>query len=70
MNKKICVALLLFSSLSFGSQLDSKSLFIGMGIGGGTFVTRNYIALPVAKATKKASKKTYKTVKFLVNGKH
>jgi len=58
MKTKIAVVLLILSSLSEASQLDSKSLFVGVSLGLGTYATRNVIAKPVAKATTKAAKKT------------
>lgn len=54
------LAILLISSSAYA--VDSKSMFLGMGLGAGMFVTRNYVALPVAKATKKAVKKSYGAV--------
>jgi hypothetical protein len=57
MKTKLIILLLALSSLSEASQLDSKSLFIGVGLGTGTFATRTYIAKPVAQATKKAARK-------------
>ena len=66
MKTKIVVALLTLSSLSEASQLDSKSLFIGVSLGLGTYATRNYVAKPVAKATVKASKKTAKATLHVV----
>ncbi len=55
---KQVLAVVLLCGLATASQLDSKSLFIGVGIGLGTYATRNFIAKPVAKATVKAAKKT------------
>lgn len=52
-----CFALLVVLS-AYASALDGKSLVVGIGIGAGMFVTRNYIALPAAKASKKAARKT------------
>lgn len=62
----ISIALLLSTVLANAGTLDSKSLYIGIGIGAGSFVTRNYVALPVTRATKKAAKKTAHTVKKLI----
>lgn len=67
MNKlRIAVVVLTLSCLSIASQLDSKSLFVGVGLGLGTYATRNYIAKPVAKATVKAAKKTSKATLHVV----
>lgn len=56
--------------MMYASQLDSKSLFIGVGLGLGTYASRQYIAKPVAKATKKAAKKTaYGAVHIVTLGK-
>ena len=61
MRMKLITGLLLLSSVvAQASQLDSKSLFIGVGLGLGTYASRQYIAKPVAKATKKAAVKTSK----------
>ena len=65
MIKHIATSLLL-CSVCAASQLDSKSLYIGVSIGLGTYATRTYIAKPVAKATVKASKKTVKATKHVV----
>ena len=67
MNKlSVAVVLLTLSSMSWASQLDSKSLFVGVSLGLGTYATRNYIAKPVAKATAKAAKKTSKATLHVV----
>ena len=52
--------LLIFGSVGNASELDSKSLFVGVGLGLGTYASRQYIAKPVVKATVKAAKKTAK----------
>ena len=58
MKFKVVMMVLAFCSLAQASQLDSKSLFIGIGIGSGVYATRNVVVKPVAKATAKAAKKT------------
>lgn len=58
MKTKLVVFLLLLSSFAKATQLDSKSLFIGVGLGLGIYTTRTVIAKPVAKATTAAIKKT------------
>ena len=64
------LAVLLLSGVSFAGTLDSASLYIGIGLGAGMFVTRNYVALPVARTTKKAAKKTaHATVHVVTLGK-
>jgi hypothetical protein len=65
MSSKLLTVLLL-SGVAFAGTLDGKSLSVGIGIGAGMFVTRNYVALPVAKATKKAVKKTAKVTFHMV----
>lgn len=70
MKNKLLTIVLLTGTLCEGSQLDSKSLFIGVGLGLGTYATRNYIAKPVASVTVKAAKKTAKgTVHVVTLGK-
>lgn len=56
MKLRIATAVLVLSS--FAGAIDGKSLTLGIGLGAGMFVTRNYIALPVAHATVKVAKKT------------
>jgi hypothetical protein len=63
-SSKTLAVVLALSSISWA--VDGKSLLIGIGIGLGTYVTRNYVALPVAKATKKATKKTAKCTVHVV----
>lgn len=70
MIRRILASLLFLCTMSFGSTLDGKSLLIGISIGTGTFVTRNYVALPAARATKKVAKKTaHATVHVVTLGK-
>jgi hypothetical protein len=70
MKLKLTLLLLTLSPMMYASQLDSKSLFIGVGLGLGTYASRQYIAKPVAKATKKAAKKTaYGAVHIVTLGK-
>jgi len=59
------IVLLLLCGTSFASTLDSKSLMVGISIGAGSFVTRNYVVLPVAKTTAKAAKKTARATKHV-----
>jgi len=66
MKLKIVTALLILSSFCYASQLDSKSLFIGIGIGSGVYASRNVIAKPIAKATVKVAKKTASATKHIV----
>jgi len=63
--KKYIVLLLLLCGTSFASKLDSKSLMVGISIGAGSFVTRNYVALPAARTTAKAAKKTARATKHV-----
>ena len=63
---RLVVVFLSLSCLSLASQLDSKSLFVGVSLGLGTYATRNYIAKPVAKVTVKAAKKTSKATLHVV----
>jgi hypothetical protein len=60
------LSVLLLSGVAFAGTLESKSLYVGIGIGAGMFVTRNYVALPVAHATKKVVKKTAKVTYHMV----
>jgi hypothetical protein len=64
--KRLATILLLLSSVAFAGTLDSKSLYIGLGIGAGSVVTRNYVAIPIAKATKKAAQKTARATVHVV----
>jgi hypothetical protein len=70
--KMLCVVLLA-TVMASATELDSKSLYVGIGIGAGVAVTKNYIAIPLAKktarATKKASKVTARTLKRAVQSK-
>lgn len=60
----LVVALLTFSS--FSSAMDGKALVLGIGLGAGMVVTRNYVALPVARGSKKVAKKTARTAVHVV----
>jgi len=66
MRRFMIVIILALSALARAGTFDSRSLYIGIGIGAGTFVTRNYAAIPVAKAAKKAAKKTAKATVHVV----
>lgn len=66
MKIKLITCVLLLVSVAKASQLDSKSLFIGVGLGLGTYASRNYIAKPVASASVKAAKKTAHATKYAV----
>lgn len=63
---KTVVAILILSNLGLASTLDSKSLFIGIGIGAGTYMARK----PIARGVKRTAKVTAKaTVKVVTLGK-
>lgn len=64
MKQLICA--LLLSAVCSASQLDSKSLFIGIGIGSGLYATRQHTVYPVSKATAKGTKKGVKAVVHVV----
>lgn len=66
MKRLLLVMLLAVSSCPLAAALDGKALVMGIGLGAGTFVTRNYVALPVAHASKKVAGKMARMMKHTV----
>lgn len=70
-NKLTMGALLLALLLPIpAAAVDSKSLLLGFSMGMGVYVSRNYVAKPVARAVKRGTKKTVRaTVHICTLGK-
>lgn len=62
------LAIILALSMAASAAIDSKSLFIGIGLGTGMYMTKNHVVIPAAKAAKSAVKKTSKGIYHVVTG--